>query len=70
MAMSCGEVAETLDFQAEITQLLDLIIHSLYSTKHIFLRELISRHPPTRNYDSALDRRRRPACTAATDGDQ
>ncbi|MCH7881043.1 MAG: molecular chaperone HtpG [Proteobacteria bacterium] len=58
--MTVSANAETRGFETEVKQLLDLMIHSLYSNKDIFLRELIS------NASDACDRLRFTAVSDAS----
>ena len=55
--MSTAEKKEVFEFKSEAKQLLELMIHSIYSTKDVFLRELIS------NASDAIDKRRFEALT-------
>ena len=55
--MTQETVPETRTFQAEVSRLLDIVAHSLYTDKEIFLRELIS------NASDACDRLRYAALT-------
>ena len=48
---------ETLGFQTEVKQMLHLMVHSLYSNREIFLRELVS------NASDAIDKLRFAAST-------
>ncbi len=56
-AASSGGKEETFDFQAEVSKLLDIVAHSLYSEKDVFLRELIA------NASDACDKLRYAALT-------
>ena len=57
MADTAPPGGETLAFQAEVGRLLDIVAHSLYSDRRVFLRELIS------NASDACDRLRYEALT-------
>ncbi|WP_027177708.1 molecular chaperone HtpG [Maridesulfovibrio bastinii] len=47
-----AETTEKIEFKAEISQLLDILVHSLYTNREIFVRELVS------NASDALDKMR------------
>src|ERR1700744_2489987 len=60
MDQAAGGQAEQHQFGAEVGRLLDLVVHSLYSEREIFLRELVA------NAADAVDRRRFEALTDPT----
>jgi len=54
--------AETYEFQADVSRVMDIIVHSLYSNRDVFLRELVS------NGADACDKKRFRSLTAGTSG--
>src|SRR5512140_1555143 len=48
--MRCDMTVQKFEFKTEVKELLDLMIHSLYSHKEVFLRELLS------NASDAIDK--------------
>lgn len=61
--MSAVDTAETYEFQAEVSRVMDIIVNSLYSNTDIFLRELVS------NASDACDKKRFLKLTAKTGSD-
>ncbi|KAF6000434.1 hypothetical protein F1559_001582 [Cyanidiococcus yangmingshanensis] len=60
LRMSAVDTAETYEFQAEVSRVMDIIVNSLYSNTDIFLRELVS------NASDACDKKRFLKLTAKT----